>query len=332
MKPTLSGQVSEIDWLRRRRLRHLAFLVWGLFFLVVLAGGTVRVLDAGMGCPDWPTCYGLLIPPTSESQLPPDYRERFAVAGRLAEPFDPLKTWAEYINRLISVVAGLAVLALVGYAWMHFRAHRRLLLYASVIPVALVAEALLGWQVVATYLAQHLVTAHMIFTLVLTILAFMVAAQGYPLRERELRGEWRTYWRLGWLAWILLGVQVLMGATLRAWVKELGAEKALESILFYTHRSFSWIVLGLWAYFQWRVYMEPVRLGLARRWAVVTTVLLVAQVFGGAVMSYFSFTGFWKVLHLLLGLLSMNAAYAALYFYRNAEYDQFSGGFSFRVA
>ncbi len=328
MKVTFSGQVSEIDWLRRRRLRHLAFLVWGLFFLVVVAGGTVRVLEAGMGCPDWPTCYGMLIPPTSESQLPPDYRVRFAVAGRLAEPFDPLKTWAEYLNRLISVVAGLAVLVLVGYAWKYFRHHRRLLLYVSAIPLALVAEALLGWQVVATYLAQHLVTAHMIFTLVLTILAFMVMAQTYPLQKRELRGEWLVYWWLGWFSWVLLGVQVLMGATLRAWVKEIGSEKALESVLFYTHRSFSWIVLGLWAYFHWRVYREPVHLGLARRWALVTTLLLVIQVFAGAIMSYFFFTGFWKVLHLFLGLLSMNTAYASLYFYRNAEYDHASGSVS----
>lgn len=100
MKVQGLSQVPEVEWRRLLRLRRLSFLVWGLFFLVVLAGGTVRVLEAGMGCPDWPTCYGLLIPPTSEAQLPPDYRERFAVAGRLADPFDPLKTWAEYLNRL----------------------------------------------------------------------------------------------------------------------------------------------------------------------------------------------------------------------------------------
>jgi len=326
------SQVPEVEWRRLLRLRRLSFLVWGLFFLVVLAGGTVRVLEAGMGCPDWPTCYGLLIPPTSEAQLPPDYRERFAVAGRLADPFDPLKTWAEYLNRLLSVVAGLGVLALLGYAWLHFRHRRRILLYATAIPAALVAEALLGWQVVATYLAQHLVTAHMIFTLALTLLTFMVAAQTYLVRERELRGERLWYWRLGWVSWVLLAVQVLMGATLRAWVKQLGAETALESVLFYVHRSFSWLVLGTWAYFHWRVYMDPVRLRQARRWAILTTALLLGQVFVGAIMSYFAFTGVWKVLHLLMGLLSMNTAFAALYFYRYSEYAHVSGSVSIRVA
>ncbi len=332
MKVCSSSQVPEVGWRRLLRLRRLSFVVWGLFFLVVVAGGTVRVLDAGMGCPDWPTCYGLLIPPTSEAQLPPDYPVRFAVGGRLAEPFDPLKTWAEYINRLLSVVAGLGVLTLVGYAWLYFRHRRRILLYVTVIPIALIAEALLGWRVVATYLAQHLVTAHMLFTLALTLLTFMVAAQTYLVRERELRGERLWYWWLGWISWVLLAVQVLMGATLRAWVKELGAEAALESVLFYTHRSFSWVVLGGWAYFYWRVYMDPVRLGLARRWAILTTALLVGQVFVGAIMSYFAFVGVWKVLHLLMGLLSMNTAFAALYFYRYSEYAHVSGGVSVRMA
>lgn len=332
MKVRSFSQVPEVEWRRLLRLRRLSFLVWGLFFLVVVAGGTVRVLDAGMGCPDWPTCYGLLIPPTSEAQLPPDYLVRFAVAGRPAEPFDPVKTWAEYINRLLSVVAGLGVLALLGYVWFRFRYQRRILLYATAIPVALVAEALLGWRVVATYLAQHLVTAHMLFTLALTLLTFMVAAQTYLVRERDLCGERLWYWRLGWISWVLLAVQVFMGATLRAWVKELGAEAALESVLFYIHRSFSWVVLGGWAYFHWRVYMDPVRLGLARRWAILTTALLVGQVFVGAIMSYFAFVGVLKVLHLLMGLLSMNTAFAALYFYRYSEYAHVSGSVSVRMA
>ena len=66
--------------------------------------------------------------------------------------------------------------------------------------------------------------------------------------------------------------------------------------------------------------------------AMVTTVLIVTQVFVGAIMSYFSFSGFWKVLHLVLGLLSMNTAYAALYFYKHSEYVHASGSYVFRVA
>ncbi len=317
---------------RWRRLRRLAFLVWGFFFLVVIAGGIVRVLGAGMGCPDWPTCYGQLIPPTSESQLPLDYRERFAVQGRLAEPFDAFKTWAEYLNRLISVIAGIVVLILLGYSWMFFRSYRRVLLYATAIPVALVLEALLGWRVVATFLAEQTITFHMIFTLVLTVLAFMVAAQTYPVRARPLSGEWRAYWRLGWAAWGLLLVQIIMGANLRGLIRLMGPEATLETGLFYVHRSFSWIVLGLWAYFYWRVYMEPVRLPLARQWATLTTLMLLGQILAGAVMSYFSFTGFWKVLHLLLGLLGANTAYGALYFYRYAEYAHSSGTPAVRMA
>lgn len=328
-----AASYAEAEQLERRwhTLRLLAYLVFGAFFLVVLAGATVRVLGAGMGCPDWPTCYGQLIPPFSESQLPADYRIRYAVAGRLAEPFDPFKTWAEYLNRLVSVVAGLAVVVLVGYAWRYFRAYPRVLVYATLIPIALVLEALMGWRVVSTYLAEQVITVHMLLTLVLTLLAFFVAAQTYRLRAQPLEKSWRVYRVLGWVAWGFLLLQIVLGAGLRSKISQLGVSQGLETIFFYLHRSFSWVVLGVWAYFHWRLYREPTRLPLARRASSLTTVLLFLQILAGAVMSYFSFTGFWQVSHLFIALLSANTAFMALYFQKYNSYDAFAGSYHIRA-
>ncbi|MCX8112180.1 MAG: COX15/CtaA family protein [Bacteroidia bacterium] len=304
-----------------RRFRRIAFGVFALFFLVILAGVSVRVLDAGMGCPDWPTCYGQLIPPTQASQLPPDYRERFAVAGRLAEPFDPLKTWAEYINRLVSVLAGLGVLMMVGYAWIFLRWHSRLLLYTTVIPVLLVIQSLIGWRVVATYLAEHLITVHMLFSVGLTLMALLAWAQTFQLQPRLPKGELKTYYKLGWAALGALLIQVLLGATLRAIITQKGLETGLHSTNFFIHRSLSWVVLGLWAYYHWRLFREPVRHPFARRWAMITTLALTSQVIVGAFMSYISFTGVAKVAHLWLALFAVNTGFISLYFFKHSVYD-----------
>jgi cytochrome c oxidase assembly protein subunit 15 len=75
-----------------------------LVILVIAAGSIVRSTQSGMGCPDWPTCYGLIVPPTSENQLPANYQQLYANEGIPAESFDALKTWIEYINRLIGAL------------------------------------------------------------------------------------------------------------------------------------------------------------------------------------------------------------------------------------
>ena len=70
-------------------------------FLVICAGGFVRMTGSGMGCPDWPKCFGFWVPPLTLSDLPYNYKEIYSEKGYDELDFNAFKTWTEYINRLL---------------------------------------------------------------------------------------------------------------------------------------------------------------------------------------------------------------------------------------
>ena len=143
---------------RLSSLQRLAVSTTVSTYFLILVGGLVRASGSGLGCPDWPRCFGSWIPPASAAELPPQ--------------FDPLlfnrtQMWTEYLNRLLGVIVGFLILATVVSAWRHHRREPRIL--AATI-AALVLTAFQGWiggRVVANALAPWIVTVHLIFALVI---------------------------------------------------------------------------------------------------------------------------------------------------------------------
>ena len=152
------------------RLRFVSLATVITIYLLILVGGIVRATGSGMGCPDWPTCFGSWIPPTSEAQLPADYQTIYAERGYADTTFNVRKTWTEYLNRLMGVFTGLWIIATMICAFPYRSSDKRLV-YAAVAGVALVVfQGWLGSRVVASNLAPGMITLHMLLAQVIVCL------------------------------------------------------------------------------------------------------------------------------------------------------------------
>jgi len=143
-------------------------------YCLILIAGAVRATGSGMGCPDWPTCFGQWIPPTHESQLPADYQQIYADRGYAETTFNAKKTWIEYSNRLVGVLIGILIF-LTMLASRGFRKHNALVTKLSVAAFfAVVFQGWLGSRVVASNLHPGMITLHML--LAQAIVAMLICA------------------------------------------------------------------------------------------------------------------------------------------------------------
>ena len=111
--------------------RRMAWITIVAVYVLILVGASVRASGSGMGCPDWPTCFGQWVPPTSEAQLPANYQEIYAARGYAETRFNVVKTWTEYLNRLLGVSIGFMILATALFSW-RTRAHDPAIAKASI--------------------------------------------------------------------------------------------------------------------------------------------------------------------------------------------------------
>ena len=215
--------------------RRIGLFTCSSVFLLFFLGGLVRATGSGMGCPDWPKCFGLWAPPTCECKLPANYQEiylqkrlqkveRFAkvlngmgfhgAANRLLtdpsvkapEKFHPVKAWIEYINRLFGVLSGFFALIYFGI----MIGYRKIIHGKRWGLVGLFFLLLNGWLgslVVATNLLPGVVTIHFILSF-LCLFAYMISmhrANSFSFRHTEIlsSGKWFGLWIVVFVVLIL---------------------------------------------------------------------------------------------------------------------------------
>ena len=247
------------DDLALHRYRRLAMITLAAVYFLILVGASVRASGAGMGCPDWPTCFGQWIPPTHESQLPANYQEIYAELGYADTRFNVVKTWTEYTNRLVGVTIGLLIFltALLSWPLRHFD---RSIPIASVAAFLMVGfQGWLGARVVASNLQPGMITLHMLMALAIVAALIFALAQARRgiMAAQPVTGIDPRFSK--WL-YIVLGItllQVAMGTQVREmtdFIREAQGEELRGSWVefmpwfFYVHRSFSALVLfaNLW--------------------------------------------------------------------------------------
>jgi cytochrome c oxidase assembly protein subunit 15 len=192
--------------------------VFAVYFLIFI-GGLVRVSGAGLGCPDWPRCYGLWIPPTSVAQLPPQY-----------DPltFNPVLTWIEYLNRLVGVIVGFFILILAGLAVKNFSKRTHILVPSLASLVLVVFQAWLGKIVVSSELHPFIVTLHLVMALVIVSLLIYVAMQARELHNPgviQLKNGKQSTVVMG--LWVAVMLQIVLGTQVRETLEWLSREYPL---------------------------------------------------------------------------------------------------------
>jgi len=195
-----------------RWLRTIALITVAAVYFLILVGSSVRASGAGMGCPDWPTCFGSLVPPVSESQLPPDYQQIYAERGYADTRFNPVKTWTEFFNRLVGATIGILVLLTLLAAWSWRRQDPTVFWMALAGFVLVGFNGWLGSVVVETNLHPTVITTHMVAALATVGCLLWVA---WRPRRAELRlpiplpsGSLRLLWLLFGLSLMQLGLGV----------------------------------------------------------------------------------------------------------------------------
>ena len=285
--------------MRLTSFQRLAIWTTATTYFLILVGGLVRASGAGLGCPDWPRCFGSWIPPASAADLPPQFDPA---------QFNPALMWTEYLNRLLGVTVGFLILATAVSAWRHHR-HQPRILWTTIAAFLLVGfEGWLGGRVVAHELAAWIVTAHLIVAIVIVQLLLYATVEA---TRPAGGGMLKTEGRLTMVLIVLTLVQAGVGTQVRGHIEialdaGVGRDVALSTVgrLDYLHRDLAFVVLAGVSLFTLWLLSRHSRLV---RWSLVVLTLAVLQISLGVVMAYGSLIPAAQVGHLTIASLMLGA-------------------------
>ncbi len=305
-----------------------------LVYLVIVAGAMVRMTGSGMGCPDWPKCFGYYIPPIDIKELlwTPNHKysedqviikeEKLLVAitdFKSKETFDEsqfrpytkhdyaifnaVETWIEYLNRLVGALAGIAVFAMAVLSFWYWKTNKKITLFSWLSVFLMGFQGWLGARVVYSVLNPVKITIHMIVALIIVaVLLYIVKTASGKVAILYNDTKFKNIVKL---TLILTFFQIILGTQVRQYVddmvKILGysqMEKVLENpqITFFIHRSFSLLILGLNGFLFFR--NRKLNLGFQKINLIIG--LIGIEILTGMAMYYLHFPYTSQPIHLVI--------------------------------
>ncbi len=311
-------------------------------YLIFLAGSVVRMTGSGMGCPDWPKCFGYYIPPTSEEQITwksnSEFKKGFIIIKDevlyVAEKdiktsnefnvnnwstytkhdyakFNKYHTWTEYINRLASALSGFVFLFLIYASAKYWKENKLITLLSFSAFFLMLFEAWLGKTVVDSNLTPAIITIHMVVGLV--IIALLLQLQ-FIISPKKTFNYNSLFNKLLIISVIFSLVQIAMGTQVRQFIDEqvklYGFENKNFSLMdpsfkFYFHRSFTIaIVLVNLGLF----YLNQIK-NLGYKLVNWIVFLIFLETITGILMYYAEFPLGTQAIHLLSGAILFGLQY-----------------------
>ncbi len=302
--------------------RRFGVLTIVAVILLIFVGGFVRATGSGMGCPDWPKCFGQWIPPTQLQELPLNYQEIYGAKLKGEVIFNPTKTWIEYINRLIGVLVGFFILLTTFFAYrVYFKSpFKSIFWYSFVAFILVVFEGWLGSKVVSTELHPLLVTIHMLLSLfILAFLVFAISKTYFIENDFPLVAASRDKAFLVWLGIGLMVGQICFGTQLREGID--AAQHALGDanraswvdsifgkVLF--HGGISLVILVL-TVFIYRAFQQEVR--NVKRWAGGLLVSVCISILTGGILGFAGFPAFAQPIHLVMSVVIITLMFVVVF-------------------
>jgi cytochrome c oxidase assembly protein subunit 15 len=300
-----------------------------------MVGGIVRSTGSGMGCPDWPRCFGNWVPPTSVDQLPANYKDQFAAlrdkknqkfanylsligleetATKIRDDktilqeadFNPTKTWVEYVNRLVGVVVGGFIILLFWRSRQFRKTMPSLFLYSTLTLIAVIIQGWFGSIVVSTNLTTWTITVHMLVALL--IVAFLVFL--YHKSSPAETSEFEVSIGLKILlvsSLVVLIIQIVLGTEVRETIDVISSTITDRSLWvdrlgleFLIHRSFSLVVLLINVLLVLKLRKTSCDKALSRN----LIILILGTLLTGAGMGYLGVLPVLQPVHLLLATIT----------------------------
>jgi len=312
-------------------------------FLVILAGSIVRTTGSGMGCPDWPRCYGYFIPPSDKSALdfmpgksyskgimviqndtlwraraPFTAAESFNRAHWEKYPkhdyarFDVTETWIEYINRLLGALLGLFVLLMCIGSFAYRKQQPIVIALSFMVLFLTLFEAWLGALVVHSNLSGVKITVHMLAAL-LIVAVIIAALRSSSINNWAIPKNMRPAAQFLGFALLATLIQVYLGTQVREEIDEIAKlnppidrSEWIDRLpgVFIIHRSFTLFILALNGFvFYWILSKRELFTSAMRPLAQAGMFILALEIIVGIILAYASVPAWAQPIHLVLASL-----------------------------